>query len=242
MHLHHTLEDTAANNAWTEYRPADKALLCGCLLSLALVLPPWPWALCLILVSFAFVCLWAQVPCLLWARALTPALAFGLLGVLPLIWMDGSLERAICVTLRTSAAGSALVLLIVTSPAGELLGAAQRIRTLRPLVEITFLTLRFATILRECAASASIAWHCRAGERRWSRFAYSLQAVASLFTRSLDRARKMDTALALRTSMDDLSFWVPARRASWKLRLTAVVGAGSVASAAFLLRGAFPWR
>jgi Cobalt transport protein len=159
MHLHHTLEDTAANNAWTEYRPADKALLCGCLLSLALVLPPWPWALCLILVSFAFACLWAEVPCLFWARALTPALAFGLLGVLPLIWMDGSLERAIRVTLRSSAAGSALVLLIVTSPAGELLGAAQRIRTLRPLVEITFLTLRFATILRECAASASIAWH-----------------------------------------------------------------------------------
>ena len=242
MHVHHTLEDTAANNAWTAYRPADKALLCGCLLSLALVLPAWPWALCVILVSFAFACLWAQVPYLLWARALTPALAFGLLGVLPLIWMDGSLQRAIHVMLRSSAAGSALVLLVVTSPAGELLGTAQRIRSLRPLVEITFLTLRFATILRECAASASIAWHCRAGERRWRRFAYSLQAVASLFMRSLERARRMDSALALRTSMDEVSFWVPARRSSWKLRLTAFAGTGSVACAAFLLRGAFPWR
>jgi len=242
MHLHHTLEDTAAHNAWTEYRPADKALLCGCLLSLALVLPPWPWALCLILVSFAFACLWAQVPCLLWARALAPALAFGLLGVLPLIWMDGSLERAIRVALRSTAAASALVLLIVTSPAGELLASAQRIRALRPLLEITFLMLRFATILRECAASASIAWHCRAGERRWRRFAYSQQAVASLFMRSIGRARRMDTALALRTSTDAVSFWVPARRGSWKLRLTAFAGAGSVAGAAFLLRGAFPWR
>lgn len=242
MHLHHTLEDTAAKNAWTEYCPADKALLCGCLLSLALVLPPWPWALCLILVSFAFACFWAEVPFSLWARALAPALAFGLVGVLPMIWMDGSGERTIRVALRSSAAGSALVLLIVTTPAGELLGAAQRIRALRPLVEMTFLTLRFATILRECAASASIAWHCRAGERRWNRFAYSLQAVAALFMRSLERARKMDTALALRTSTNELSFWVPGRRGSWKLRLSALAGAGSVASAAFLLQGAFPWR
>jgi energy-coupling factor transporter transmembrane protein EcfT len=105
MHLHETLENTAAGNRWTQYGVADKAMLCACLLLLALVLPPWPWAIGVFLAASAFACLWARVPLLVWARAITPITAFGLLGILPLIWMDRSSERAIHVTLRSVSAG-----------------------------------------------------------------------------------------------------------------------------------------
>jgi cobalt/nickel transport system permease protein len=242
MHLHETLEGTAAGNRWTQHNVADKARLCGCLVLLALLLPPWPWAVCVFLATSAFACLWARVPVRLWVRALTPVAAFVLLGLLSLIWMDRSMERAMHVALRAIAAGSAMLLLVLTSPAGELVVAGQRIRILRPLVEITFLTLRFAVIMRECAASAAIAWHCRGGERRRARFQYSLHAVASLLVRSFERARRMDAALTLRSGLDDLQFWAPMRRVSWKLRMAAVISGGSLAGAAFLLRETFPWR
>jgi cobalt/nickel transport system permease protein len=242
MHLHETLENIAASNRWTQHNVADKARLCGCLLFLALLLPPWPWAIGVFLATFAFACLWARVPLLLWARALTPVAAFGLLGVLPLIWMDRSLGRAVHVMLRSVSAGAAVLLLIVTSPAGELVATVQRMGPVRPLVEVTFLTLRFAAIMRECAASAAIAWHCRGGERRQARLRYSLHAVASLFVRSFERARRMDAGLTLRSGMGNLQFWAPTRRVSWKLRLAAAISGGSMAGAALALRGTFPWR
>jgi cobalt/nickel transport system permease protein len=242
MHLHESFENTAVSNGWTQYSVADKTALCGCLLLQAMLLPPWPWAIGVFVAASAFACLWARIPLLLWARALMPVATFGLLGVLPLVWMDMSPDRAIHVTLRSVSAASAVLLLIVTSPAGELLAAGQRILPLRPLVEIIFLSLRFTAIMRECAASAAIAWHCRGGERRPARFRYSLYAVASLFVRSLDRARRMDTGLTLRSGIDTFQFWAPTRRVSWKLRLATAISGGSMAGAAFLLRRPIPWR
>jgi energy-coupling factor transporter transmembrane protein EcfT len=192
--------------------------------------------------SSTFACYWAGVPLRIWATALAPIVVFALLGSLPLWWMGFAPERVLSVPLRSIAAGSAALLLVTTTPAEELLASAQRIRGLGLFVEMTFLSLRLFSILRESAISTIIAWHCRRGDRTWAGFRYSLHAVASLFATGFGRARRMDKALALRSRNDELRFWAPARQPHPELPLAGILAGGLLGSAALLLRESFPWR
>jgi cobalt/nickel transport system permease protein len=242
MHTHETLELTAATNAWAAYRVADRALLAFSLLTAGLLLPLWPWKIAVFCLTTAFALLWARVPARVWAKGLFAITGFSLLSALPLLWMDNAGVRAFDVLGRALSAGAAMLLLAATAPAEELLVAAHRSAWLRPFAELAILVYRFLAILRECADSVAIAWHCRAGVRSWPRFRLSVFAAASIAVRGFHRARRMEAGLSLRGSGEHLRFWAPVRETSWALRAAASGVAIGLPVGALLLGENFPWQ
>lgn len=242
MHTHETLEHIAATNAWARYGVLDRALLAFTLLAAGLLLPTWPWKLAVLGLTTAFALLWARVPAGTWARGMLAVAGVTALTAVPLLWMGGAATQALGAAGRTLSAGAAMLLLASTTPAEELLASAQRRTVLRPFAELALLVLRFLTVLRECAASVSTAWHCRAGARSRPRFRFSLQAAASIVVRGLHRAQRMETGMNLRARGEHLRFWAPVRQAGWRLRFASAAIAVVVSGVAILLRETFPWR
>lgn len=240
MHLHDSLESIAEQNAWLFRSVADKALLCGGLLLLSLALKPWPWALVVVSCATAAACAGARVSARSWLFSLRPLIAFACLGALPLIWIDPT--RAAEVTLRALSAGSAVVLFVVTTPASEALAALQRFRVAAPLVELAYLSLRFAALLRDSAHSVSIAFRCRSGVRRRLQARFAMQATASIIARAFERGRRAEVGMSLRCGQEHLQFWTPSRESSMTFRASSAAICLLIAATAYLLKGQTAWR
>lgn len=235
MHVHDTFDSVVHANAWSARAAGDKALLALSLLGAAVLLPPGPWSLAPFTLAFASAIAGARIPIGVWVRTLAPASTFAALGALPLLWTSS--ELAIGVFLRVAAASSALALLILTTPAAELLASLRSARAPAALVDIAILTLRMFRVLLETARSMSIAVRCR-NPRGWrARARLAAQAAANLLPRALERARRVETALALRAPSALLNLWTPARRPSRPFRLAAACSGPAL----LLLHGVWPW-
>ncbi|MBA3976552.1 MAG: hypothetical protein C0504_20285 [Candidatus Solibacter sp.] len=220
MHVHDTFDSVVHANAWSARAAGDKALLPLSLLAAAILLPPGLWSIAPLTAACLAALAGARIPFRAWLRTLAPALGFSLLGVLPLFWTSS--ELAIGVFLRVNAASAALVLLILTTPADELLASLRSARVPAALLDLAILTLRMFRVLWETARSMSMAVRCRSPRGWRARARLSAQAAANLLPRALERASRVETALALRAGSGPLRLWTPARSTSWPFRLAAV--------------------
>lgn len=239
MHVHETIESVAHANRWTRRHVADKAVISGSLLALCLILPPWPWSLVAAAIAAAAALRGAGLRLQAWGLALKPVLLFIALGSVPLVFISG--ERALEAALRALGAGSAVMLFAATTPASEALASLQRCRPLAPLAEMAFLILRFTAVLRDVCRSMSIAFHCRAGSRRWTRGMLAAQAAASLTVRGFAMAHRAERLSALRCVREPILFWAPQRTGSAAFRMASAALLPAVCAAAYFCGEPLPW-
>lgn len=200
--------DRIAHSSRWRHRPlAEKALLAGGLLLLALVLPPWPGG-ALVLATALGCTLAAGTPVAPWARLALPPLGFVATGAATLliaVGPDGVAlaanggERAAGTALRATAALAAMLLLSVTTPATDLVQGLRRLGLPAEFAEVALATYRFLFVLSDTATAMSHAQAARLGHVGWRRRIRSTGLLAAaLLPRALDRAHRLEVGLAAR--------------------------------------------
>jgi len=206
----------AWTNRWRDRHPLEKVLPVGGML-VSLILPPWPAALLVIAVMLTLTVAGAGVPLRAALGTLAVPLGFLMAGM-PVLALavdvsDGlhiglapdGLRLAAEVTLRSLAATSCLVFLILTTPVAELVPMLGRLGVPRPVRELILLVYRLIFVFLERAFVGRQAQVARLGYDGPGRSIRSLGWLAgSIFQRSLDRGRRLETGLAARGFTGDL--------------------------------------
>ena len=207
----------AWTNRWSDRHPLEKLVPAGGMLLAALVLPPWPAAPLIIATMLVLTLAGARVPPKAALGTLAVPLAFLLTGI-PVLALavdvtDGvhiglapdGLRLAAEVTSRSLAATSCLVFLILTTPVAELVPMLGRLGVPRPVRELILLIYRLIFVFLERADVGRQAQVARLGYDGPRRSIRSLGWLAgSLFRRSLDQGRRLETGLAARGFTGDL--------------------------------------
>lgn len=212
----------AWTNRWRRYHPAEKGLLAGGMLLLAVALPAPTTGPVIIAVMFLATVAGAGIPAFTWLRVMALPGAFLITSipflVLSLDFSSGlsvalspqGWEPALHVVLRSLAAVSCLTFLTLTTPAIDLVPLLRRLGVPRPVVEMMLLIYRLVFVFLERAASARQAQIARQG---YAGFRNSLRSlgllVTNLFQRSLERAQRMETGLAARGFQGELRVLTP---------------------------------
>lgn len=197
----------AQTSRWRQRPLAEKSLLAGGLMLLALVLPPWPGGAVVLAAALAATFA-AGTPASAWARLALPPLAFVATGAATLLVTvdsggiglaaDGA-ERAGGVALRAVAALASLLLLSVTTPATDLVHGLRRLGLPAEFAEVALATWRFLFVLSDTAAAMNHAQAARLGHVGWRRRIRSAGLLAAaLLPRALDRAHRLEVGLAAR--------------------------------------------
>lgn len=204
------IERAATHSAWAHLPVAEKLLLFGGLLVLALVLPTWPAAAIIFAVVAIAVGL-ARVPLRLFAVAVLGPALFIAIGVIPVavdivgglrhgVWFPPSgIQRATTTALRAISASAATVGLACTTTMASLLAAARRIGVPPQLCHLADMTYRLVGILIATARSLRDTITLRLG---FVHRAHAINALgsqfATVFVQSMSRSRRMADARALR--------------------------------------------
>ena len=207
------LVDTWANlNRWREHA-VEMTVFAGGLMVLALALPPMPCGLVIIAISMACAVSGAKIPAGVYLRVLAVPLAFLVTGSVAILVSVGAdsqghlriavtregLVEAVTVFLRSLSAVSALILLALTTPMPELLSLLRRWRVPVVILELMGLVYRFLFVFDETLHTVIRAQDSRLGYRNVRTSFRSLGgAVASLFIRAMERARRLEMGLAAR--------------------------------------------
>ena len=240
------VERLSHTNRWTGRHPAEKLVLGGGLLLAAVLLPPVPGAPLVLTAAVGAALLGARLPIAEYARVL--AWPLGFLGVSaatlavsvqpmgegPLLSLPAAqVTLAVEATLRAMAATAAMLLIILTTPLAEMLGALRRARLPAPIVDIMMLVYRFVAIALEAAANARTAQAGRLGYSGLRRSIRSSgQLAAALLPRVLDRAARMQIGLASRGYTGELRVLAPARPLSVRFLALAMLAQAAIAAAA----------
>ncbi len=179
------------------------------------------------------------------ALAGTPMLALGLdldpairIGVSP----EG-LATAVEVTVRALAAMSCMTLLILTTPAADLLLLTRRLGVPRPIRELMLLIYRLVFVFLERSSAGRQAQAARLGYGSVRASVRSLGLLAAgLFQHAFDRGRRLEIGLAARGFEGDLTVLAADRTVSPRRLAATVLLLLAVAAAAWALTGmAAPW-
>lgn len=239
----------AWTNRWHDLHPLEKLLPALGMLLVTLVLPPWPAAPLSIAAMLALTILGAGVPAGAVLGTLAVPLGFLLTGA-PVLALavdvsdglhvglaPGGLEAAAAVTLRSLAATSCLVFLILTTPVADLMPLLGRLGVPRLVRDLMLLTYRLIFVFLDCAATGRQAQIGRLGydgPRRSLRSAGWL--AGSLFQRSLARGRRLEIGMAARGLGGDLPQPIDGRMPSARRLLAGAALPLVIASAALLMR------
>lgn len=211
------IDRIAYTNRWRSRHAAEKLLLAGGLMLVAMSLPPRVTAPCVILVAFAAATLGAGVAAGTFARLLAIPLGF-MLASAPMLalsidpahgfavsWSTTGTWTALDVTLRALAATACLTLLAVTTPLVDLLGVLRQLGVPKVFLEIMLLTYRMTFALAACAATGAQAQATRLGYDGFRSSCRSLgQLTAVLLQNALAQARRLECGLAARGHEGDL--------------------------------------
>lgn len=214
----------AWTNRWHCIHPAEKGLLAGGMLMLAVTLPaPTTGPLIIAVMGLATV-VGAGIPAVTWLRVMTLPGAFLITSVpflilsldfssgLSMAFSPQGWETALRVVLRSLAAVSCLTFLTLTTPTVDLVPLLRRLGVPQPVVEMMLLIYRLVFVFLERAASARRAQIARQG---YGSFRHSLRSlgllVSNLFQRSLERAQRMEIGLAARGFEGELRVLTPGR-------------------------------
>lgn len=221
----HTVERLAYINRWRHRHPADKLILGGGLLVLAVALPAWPGGALVLLAAVAAALLGARLPPADYARLLAVPAGFLLSGMAvlavsvdlsdagPLLHLGGEgLAQALSAMLRAMAATAALLLIVLTTPFTELLALLSRLRLPAVLLELMLMIYRFSTLTIETAALGRTAQASRLGYASFGRSIRSAGLLAAgLLPRVLDRAARLQVGLDARGYTGELRVLAPRR-------------------------------
>jgi cobalt/nickel transport system permease protein len=207
----HLIDCLAHTNRWRKRHPAEKAGLALGLLALALALP-WPGAAAAFVIATLSAVLGARIPGRVWVKVMALPLAFllmsgALLAVglehtpagLRLVCSESRLRPALIVMLRAFSAAACMNLLALTTPAHEWVPLLRRCRVPAVVLDLMLVVYRMLFVLVErlsvmqTAQAARLGYVSHANRMR----AYGFLG-ASLFTRAMDRAGRMEACLAAR--------------------------------------------
>lgn len=225
----------AWTNRWHRHRPAERALLAGGMLVLALTLPPRGSAPLVCLAMAGATVAGAGVPLCAFLRTVAVPAGF-LAASLPFLalsldlgdgvrldWSPAGAWMALDVGLRSLAAVSCLAFLTLTTPVSELVPWLRRVGVPQAVVEIALLVYRLIFVVAERALAAGQAQEARLGYSTGRRAVRSVGILAGgLLGRSLGRARRLEIGLAARGFEGELKVLAPVRTRS-RARLAAVV-------------------
>jgi cobalt/nickel transport system permease protein len=230
------IDQYAWTHRWRHHHPAERALLAGGMLLIAVTAPPLATAP-LIVLAMAGATVGAGVPLAAWLRVMAIPAGFLLLS-LPFLAVSLDLTDgvrlsvsaagawlALAVGLRSLAAVSALAFLTLTTPVAELVPGLRRVGVPQAVVEIALLMYRLLFIVADCADATRHAQEARLGYSTLGRGIRSLGLLAAtLLTRALARARRLEIGLAARGFEGELRVLTPERTLS-RRRLAVVAAA-----------------
>lgn len=239
------IDRIAQTNRWRRRSLLEKSLLALGLLALALALPVGVGTVAVLVAAGGAAILGAGVSPRGFGLALLAPLGFALTGAATLLvavdgtgvhFAPGGVVEAGALVLRSTAAVSALLLLALTTPATDLVAGLSRLGVPRDIVEVALLTYRFLLLLADTALAMDAAQAARLGHDGWRRRIRSAGLVAAnLLPRAMDRANRLETALAARGwEGGDLAVLSPSRPVSGTglamvaATLAVVAGAGLV--------------
>lgn len=213
----HLVDSSANSSRWRE-RPIEVMVFSVGMLLLALLLPPVPCALAIIVVSLFSIVLGAAVPLGVYLRVMVVPLAFLAAGSVALLFSVSIDEGLLCVVitpegvqtagtvvLRSLAAVSSMMALALTVPVGEILSLLRRWHVPAVLTELMGLIYRLLFVFDRTLHDTIRAQGCRLGYRNLRTSYRSLgAALAALFIRSIDRARRLEMGLAARGYQGEL--------------------------------------
>lgn len=208
----HLVDPWANLSRWREH-PIEVTVLSTGLILLALLLPPVPCGPVIIMVSAAAVVFGARIPAMVYFRLMALPLSFLILGSVALIFSvdiddagrfsvaatrEGAITAGL-VFLRSLAAVSAMILLALTIPMQELFSLMRRLHAPAVLIELMSLVYRLLFVFDRTLSAMIRAQGCRLGYRNLRTSYRSLgAALAALFIRVVDRARRLERGLAAR--------------------------------------------
>jgi cobalt/nickel transport system permease protein len=228
------IDQYAWTHRWRGHHPAERALLAGGMLLIAVTAPPLTTAPLVLLAMAGATVAGAGVPLAAWLQVMAIPAGFLVLS-LPFLAVSLDLTEgarlavsaagawlAVAVGLRSLAAVSTLAFLTLTTPVAELVPWLRRVGVPQAVVEIALLIYRLLFIVADCAAATRHAQEARLGYSSLRRGIRSLGLlVATLLTRSLARARRLEIGLAARGFEGTLRVLTPERALS-RPRLAAV--------------------
>jgi cobalt/nickel transport system permease protein len=230
------IDHRAWTNRWHDHHPAEKLLLAGGLLLLSITLPPLTTGPLVFLVMALATVAGAGIPVTVFLGVIAIPGAFLLTGLPFLavsldftsgIWLSFSpagIEAAFQVMMRSLAAFSCLAFLTLTTPIIDLVPLLRRFGVPQLIVELMLLVYRLIFVFAERAVTGQQAQTARQGYSSLGRGIHSLGLlVASLFQRSLERARRLEIGLAARGFEGRLRVLLPDRALSLS-RLAGILG------------------
>ncbi|WP_180982605.1 cobalt ECF transporter T component CbiQ [Methylocella silvestris] len=194
-------------NRWRSKPLAEKALLALGMLVIALALKP---AVAVLVASAmtAVTLVGARVSPRLWLGCMTAPLGFLAVGVVTLaLRIDaqgiglapGGFVEAGALVARSIAGLTCMLFLALTTPASDLVGGLGRLGLPSEIVDLALLMYRFLFILGDSAAAMNAAQAARLGHATARQRVTSAGLIAAnLLPRAIDRARRMEIALASR--------------------------------------------
>jgi cobalt/nickel transport system permease protein len=241
------IDDAAWGSAWRRRSPGDKLLLCGGLMSCALVLPAWPGSLLVGLAAVTLALGPARVPRRVLGRAVRLPVAFIAVGALTAVvevgaggpgWAPDAAPRAGALVGHAMAGSAAVLLLATTTPMSDLLPALRRLRVPEAVIEVASVVYRLLFVLLESLQTIREAQTARMGYTSLRRSYRSSGALAAaVLTRSWDRARRMQEGLAgrgMETGLRVLPEVLPSSRA---FVAVSVLGLAAIVSVSLLVGG-----
>jgi cobalt ABC transporter, permease protein CbiQ len=211
------IDRTAYTNRWRSRHPAEKLLLAGGLMLVAMTCPPLTTAPFVLTVAFAAATLGAGIAPSIFLRVLAIPAAFMIVSApmlaltvdfdhgIAFAWSAAGGRLAAEVTLRALAATACLALLALTTPIVDLLWLLRRLGVPRVFLEIMLVTYRMTFVLAESASTGARAQASRLGYGNFRQSCRSLgQLAATLLQNALGQARRLEAGLAARGYEGDL--------------------------------------
>ncbi len=249
----HLVDPWANLSRWREH-PVEVMTFSFGLLVLALVLPTVPCAPVILVTSALGITLGARIPLRVYLQIMIIPLTFLIFGSVALIFSvtteggwavratDEGLRTAGIVFLRSLSAVSAMMMLAMTVPMGEILSLLRRWHVPSALTELMGLMYRLIFVFDRTLHAMIRAQGCRLGFRNLRTSYRSFGAiVAALFLRTVDRAHRMEMGLAARGYTGELRVLSCRHAVSLRAIGLILLTHASITALGLLWLGVIPW-
>jgi len=246
----HLMDCYAYTSRWRHRHPAEKALFAGGLLLLSFFLPLAGLLLILLAVSFVAL-LGARIPGALYGRVLAIPLVFILIGASSLLvslsFQSGHLHLgfapsgilpAITLLARAMAAASCLIFFSLTTPTADWMPQLRKLHVPAVVVDLMMMTYRLLFVFAERLSTLQQAQAARLGTLTLrSRIRTTGLIGATLFIRSLDRAKRIELGMESRCYNDAIPFLPFERKPSIPVLVGIFLLCLAMAGIGFLTKG-----